>query len=105
MPTSFLVKKHGIYVDTSVIGGCYDPEFKKWSNRLLEAFRRGEHIPVLSSVTAAEVEQAPERVKQLYREVVDWAPCFAQKVNSQAGWTRPKKCCGASSIGADGAVD
>lgn len=29
------MKKTSIYVDTSVIGGCCDPEFQEWSNGLL----------------------------------------------------------------------
>jgi len=32
------VKQQRIYVDTSVLGGCFDPEFERWSNMLLEAF-------------------------------------------------------------------
>ena len=59
-----------IYVDTSVLGGCFDSEFEQWSNRLLETFRRRRYIAVLSSVTAAEVEQAPEAVKQVHAELI-----------------------------------
>jgi hypothetical protein len=57
-------------VDTSVLGGCFDPEFAEWSNRLLHGFRRGEFAALLSAVTAAEVEQAPEAVRQIYDELV-----------------------------------
>ncbi len=60
-----------IYLDISVRGGCFDSEFELWSNRLLEALRRREYIAVLSSVTAAEVEQAPEQVKQIHAELID----------------------------------
>ena len=59
-----------IYIDTSVLGGCFDSEFELWSNRLLEALHRREYIAVLSSVTAAEVEQAPEQVKQVHAELI-----------------------------------
>ena len=52
-----------IYVDTSVLGGCFDVEFAPWSNGLIEDFRRGWFKPVLSEVTAAEVQQAPEPVQ------------------------------------------
>ena len=65
------MKKQRIYVDTSVLGGCFDPEFKQWSNRLLEAFRRGDYMAVLSSVTAAEVEQAPAQVKAVHIELIE----------------------------------
>lgn len=64
------MKKLRIYVDTSVLGGCFDPEFAEWSNRLLHRFRRGAFAAVLSAVTAAEVEQAPEAVRRIYDEFV-----------------------------------
>ena len=59
-----------IYVDTSVLGGCFDSEFATWSNGLVEDFRRGVFRPILSDVTAIEVAGAPERVRDLHREVV-----------------------------------
>jgi hypothetical protein len=64
------VKTLRIYIDTSVLGGCFDSEFEEWSNRLLEALRRHEYVAVLSSVTAAEVEQAPEQVKQVHADLI-----------------------------------
>ena len=30
--------KQRVYIDTSVIGGCYDQKFEEWSNRLFEDF-------------------------------------------------------------------
>ena len=32
-------RKLRIYIDSSVIGGCYDDEFKEWSNQLIDEFR------------------------------------------------------------------
>ena len=64
------MKKLRIYVDTSVLGGCFDSEFDEWSNRLLESFRRGKYKAVLSSITASEVEQAPEPVKAVHAELI-----------------------------------
>lgn len=63
------MKTGRIYVDTSVLGGCFDAEFAIWSNGLIEDFRRGVFRPVLSDVTAIEVAKAPERVRALHREV------------------------------------
>jgi hypothetical protein len=65
------VKKLRIYVDTSVIGGCFDPEFAEWSNRLMRDFRQRQYAAVLSAVTAAEVEQAPDAVRGIYGELVE----------------------------------
>lgn len=53
------MKKLRIYVDISVIGGCFDPEFKIWSEALIEDFRQCRYVPVLSAVTDAEIDPAP----------------------------------------------
>ena len=63
-----------IYVDTSVLGGCFDAEFAPWSNGLIEDFRAGRFRHLLSDVTAAEVEQAPETVRALHAELVAMNP-------------------------------
>ena len=59
-----------IYVDTSVLGGCFDPEFAVWSNGLVRDFRSGRFLPVLSDVTAAEVRGAPEAVRDLHQDLL-----------------------------------
>ena len=65
------MKKLRIYVDTSVIGGCFDPEFKLWSEALVEDFRDGRYTAVMSDVTATEVAPAPQFVKSLHQELLD----------------------------------
>lgn len=64
------MKKQRIYIDTSVLGGCFDPEFAPWSNRLVQDFRAGRFHPVLSEVTAAEVLPAPGAVRDLHAEIL-----------------------------------
>lgn len=59
-----------IYIDTSVLGGCFDEEFAPWSNGLMRDFRAGRLVPVLSDVTAAEVASAPEPVRDLHQEML-----------------------------------
>lgn len=59
-----------IYIDTSVIGGCFDAEFDVWSNALFEDFRSKRYIAVISDVTAAEIEPAPEFVRALHRSLL-----------------------------------
>ncbi|MFN0058353.1 MAG: PIN domain protein [Planctomycetota bacterium] len=51
------------YVDTSVIGGCEDEEWRAHSNRLIEAFARGERVMVISDVTLDELSTAPAQVR------------------------------------------
>jgi len=67
------VERLRIYIDTSVLGGCFDPEFAPWSNGLMRDFRAGRLVPVLSDVTAAEVGSAPESVRVLHQEMLDLA--------------------------------
>lgn len=54
-----------VYIDTSVIGGCLDPEWQEHSLKLMEAFDRGEMIALLSDVTLDELEPAPAEVKKI----------------------------------------
>jgi hypothetical protein len=54
-----------VYIDTSVIGGCLDEEFKEHSERLFEDFEAGRFQAVISNVTIAELLQAPEEVRAL----------------------------------------
>ncbi len=64
------MKVQRVYVDTSILGGCFDEEFAEWSNGLLEDFRSGKFIPVVSDVVAAEMVDAPSKVAELYTEMV-----------------------------------
>lgn len=64
------MKKLRIYLDTSVIGGCFDHEFAPWSNALLEDFLEGSFIPVLSQLVAAEIRPAPEPVREKYASLL-----------------------------------
>lgn len=59
-----------IYIDTSVLGGCFDTEFSGWSNGLMRDFRAGRLAPVLSDMTAAEVADAPGPVRELHQEML-----------------------------------
>ncbi|CAA9331592.1 MAG: hypothetical protein AVDCRST_MAG68-2533 [uncultured Gemmatimonadetes bacterium] len=59
-----------IYVDTSVLGGCFDAEFARWSNGLLKDFRLGTYLPVVSEVVATEIRGAPAPVREVYTELI-----------------------------------
>src|SRR3990172_4118369 len=60
------MRRFRVYVDTSVLGGCFDAEFSEWSNSLVQDFRLGRFVPVLSDVVAAEVALAPGPVRDLH---------------------------------------
>jgi len=63
--------KQRIYIDTSVIGGCEDEEFSKWSNLLFSDFREELRIAVISDLTRRELERAPENVKSILPSLAD----------------------------------
>ena len=63
------VVKPRVYVDTSVIGGCEDDEFRDASRRLFERFRAGRATLVLSDLTLRELEGAPEQVRAVLDQV------------------------------------
>jgi len=61
--------KTRIYIDTSVIGGCEDEEFREHSARLMECFARGEFVLVLSDLTVQELSAAPQDVRRCISQV------------------------------------
>jgi len=54
-----------IYVDTSVFGGCFDPEFQIWSNRLIHDFIIGKYKAVISEISELELSFAPKHIKDV----------------------------------------
>lgn len=58
-----------IYTDTSVLGGCLDSEFTIASRRLLEKFKAGAAIIVVSDLTRLELQLAPAQVQAVLDEI------------------------------------
>lgn len=71
------MKRLRIYVDTSVFGGCFDPEFAEWSNALMDDFRSGRCALVVSDVTMGEVAMAPAPVRERFSEFLEMADGLA----------------------------
>ncbi|MEZ5672542.1 MAG: hypothetical protein R3E08_09220 [Thiotrichaceae bacterium] len=71
-----------VYVDTSVIGGCFDSEFSLWSNSLITDFRNKRLIPLLSEIVATEVQEAPKQVREMYDELFFYSEFIAVNINS-----------------------
>ena len=63
--------KQRIYIDTSVIGGCFDIEFKEWSDQLFKEFRNGTRIPVISDITLDELADAPKYVQDNFFSMLE----------------------------------
>lgn len=70
--------KQRVYIDTSVIGGCFDDEFSEFSNILFEEFKSGNKIAVISNITILELENAPDNVKNKLNEIPEQ---FIEKVS------------------------
>lgn len=68
------MKLQRVYVDTSVIGGCFDQEFAVWSESLLHDFAGGVFSPVTSVLVQAEIDLAPIFVQQKYAELLGMKP-------------------------------
>lgn len=64
-----------IYVDTSVIGGCFDQEFATESQALVLRALNGEIVLIISDLLLAELMNAPEQV----RTFVDGLPAHIQE--------------------------
>jgi hypothetical protein len=67
-----------VYIDTSVIGGCLDEEFKEWSLRLIKEFAAGRKVAVISDLTQGEIDPAPAAV----RAILDGIPASGREAVS-----------------------
>lgn len=57
--------KQRIYIDTSVVGGYFDEEFKEATSRLFDRWKSGDVIFVISDLLELELLNAPPRVREL----------------------------------------
>lgn len=57
--------KKRIYIDTSIVGGYFDEEFKEDTIRLFKRFEKGEIIFVVSDLLELELINAPKNVREL----------------------------------------
>ncbi|WP_295119285.1 hypothetical protein [uncultured Chitinophaga sp.] len=58
-----------VYTDTSVIGGCFDVEFKEWSQALFKEFASGAKTLILSESVIFELEGASDNIKGMLTTV------------------------------------
>ncbi|HOX79146.1 MAG TPA: hypothetical protein PLW31_14040 [Bacteroidales bacterium] len=59
-----------VYIDTSVIGGCFDEEFKTWSNLLVKELLSGQKVAIISDITIDEIQEAPKSVQEKLDEIM-----------------------------------
>jgi hypothetical protein len=58
-----------VYADTSTIGGCFDEEFQEWSIALVDEFKIGKKLIIISDLTLQELELAREEVREKIKEI------------------------------------
>lgn len=61
--------KQRIYLDTSVFGGYFDAEFEEFTRPFFQRIINNEIRIIYSTVTEQELNNAPEKVKQLIRNL------------------------------------
>lgn len=73
-----------IYLDTSVFGGYFEPEFELWTKVLFDRITKNEFKVIVSRLTDIELENAPQKVRELAnslsQENVEWLDITAEAV-------------------------
>ncbi len=73
-----------IYLDTSVFGGYFEPEFEIWTKVLFNRISKGEYKILISRLTDIELNSAPEQVRNLANSLpqnyVEWLDITTESV-------------------------
>jgi predicted nucleic acid-binding protein len=64
------VRAPTLYLDTSVLGGYFDDEWKLPTQELWRQMERGKYRFFTSSIAADELTEAPDRVRDLFTNTV-----------------------------------
>jgi hypothetical protein len=71
MKNHYLWIMERIYLDTSVFGGYFEPEFELWTKLLIDKIVKGEIKLLFSQLTEIELNGAPQPVKDLVKQIPD----------------------------------
>lgn len=66
-----MTRRLRIYIDTSVFGGYYDPEFREVTRKLFAEIKAGRFWVLVSPIVVKELQQAPEAVRNLLLDLPD----------------------------------
>ena len=58
-----------LYLDTSVFGGYFEPEFEAWTKPLFGKIKSGDHTLLHSPLVRIELQDAPARVRELFESI------------------------------------
>lgn len=75
------MKLQRIYIDTSVIGGCFDDEFAAESTRLLRDFETERYRAVISDVVALEINNGHAQIQEQFQRLMEWQPEWVSVTN------------------------
>ena len=67
------MRKQRVYIDTSVVGGCFDAKFASESLALFEMARAGIVVFVISDLLLDELLNAPREVQALLADLPGYA--------------------------------
>lgn len=62
-----------VYAYTSVFGGIFDDEFQDETIAFFDLVKQGKFQLVISSVVSREIEPAPEKIKDFFKEMIPYA--------------------------------
>lgn len=63
------MKSVRVYIDTSIIGGKFDTEFQKASEKFFEQVKENKFHLIISALVQEEIVAAPEKVKKFLEEL------------------------------------
>ena len=69
--------KQKVYIDTSIVGGYFDEEFKEATLKLFERLENNEIIFVVSDLLDLELLNAPQRVRE---HLLSYSPDKFQRI-------------------------
>ncbi len=65
-----------IYLDTSIFGGYFEPDFEVWTKVLFDRISKGEFKVLVSRLTDIELQNAPQKVRDLANSIqknnIEW---------------------------------
>lgn len=60
-----------LYLDTSVFGGYFEPEFEFWTKLLFDKIADGQIKMLYSQMTEIELNAAPQHIRNLMKNISD----------------------------------
>lgn len=65
------IKPLRLYVDPSVLGGCFDADFAEESTRFFDLVRDGRIVALVGQVVVDELRDAPPQLRALFRSLAE----------------------------------